>query len=129
MRRADQLLHFFQHRLPGSLLGRQIRLRTRAKALRQAAATHHKLRFTYRELDGRLTDYTVRPLGCFEWGRVWTLAAWCEDRQAWQPFRLDHIGPMDVLPETFEPAPGQTLADVVHALQADMEASSQALDA
>jgi len=55
----------------------------------------------------------VRPLGCFCWGEVWTLAAWCETRQDFRSFRADRIEHMDVLDERFRDEPGRTLADLM----------------
>ena len=33
----------------------------------------------------------MRPLGCFYWSEVWTLAAWCEVREGFRNFRVDRI--------------------------------------
>jgi predicted DNA-binding transcriptional regulator YafY len=42
--------------------------------------------------DGHATpDRTVRPLGLYFWGKVWTLAAWCELRDDFRSFRVDRI--------------------------------------
>ncbi len=34
----------------------------------------------YSDASGRIPLRIVRPLGCFYWGKVWTLAAWREAR-------------------------------------------------
>ncbi|MFN9194323.1 MAG: WYL domain-containing protein, partial [Pseudomonadota bacterium] len=44
---------------------------------------------------------------------VWTLAEWCEWRQAFRAFRIDRVRGMQVLDETFRPEPGRTLADLL----------------
>jgi predicted DNA-binding transcriptional regulator YafY len=62
---------------------------------------------------------TVRPLGCFYWGQAWTLGAWCEQRADFRNFRIDRIVAMDVLEERFRDEPGQTLADLFRAVEAD----------
>lgn len=55
---------------------------------------------------------TVRPLGCFFWGQVWTLAAWCEAREDFRSFRVDRIGALTVLDQRFRDEPGRSLADL-----------------
>ena len=55
----------------------------------------------------------MRPLGSFFWGQVWTLAAWCEQRQAFRSFRVDRIGAITVLDERFRDEPGRSLADLL----------------
>jgi len=55
---------------------------------------------------------TVRPLGCFFWGQVWTLAAWREARDDFRSFRVDRITAVVVLDERFRDEPGRSLADL-----------------
>ena len=62
---------------------------------------------------------TVRPLGCFFWGQVWTLAAWCESRQDFRSFRVDRIDTMGVLDERFRDEPGRSLPDLMRRLSGD----------
>ena len=38
------------------------------------------MQMRYLDLKGRASERRVRPLGCFYWSEVWTLAAWCEAR-------------------------------------------------
>jgi tripartite-type tricarboxylate transporter receptor subunit TctC len=52
-------------------------------------------------------------LGCFFWGQVWTLAAWCEARQAFRSFRLDRMTQLERLDERFRDEAGKTLADLL----------------
>lgn len=85
--------------------------------LRQAVAQRQTLRLHYLDAQQRSTQRTVRPLGCFYWGQVWTLGAWCEDKQAFRSFRLDRIQQLQVLADA-SPYPmesGKTLADYVRA--------------
>ncbi|MDB5894761.1 MAG: DNA-binding transcriptional regulator, partial [Rhodoferax sp.] len=49
----------------------------RLQVLREAVASRHKLRMAYVDRAERRSDRVVRPLGCFYWGKVWTLSAWC----------------------------------------------------
>jgi predicted DNA-binding transcriptional regulator YafY len=89
------------------------------QTLREAAQAHHKLRVNYSDAQGQPSERTVRPLGCFYWGKVWTLVAWCEARQAFRSFRIDRM--MDVqavegVAGQFRDEPGQTLADFLRAI-------------
>jgi predicted DNA-binding transcriptional regulator YafY len=86
--------------------------RARLALLRQATEARRKLRLHYRALDDALSQRTVRPLGCFFWGQVWTLGAWCESRDDFRSFRVDRIETLDVLDEPFRDEPGKTLADL-----------------
>lgn len=45
----------------------------------------------YRDAEGAVTQRTVRPLGLWFWGKVWTLIAWCELRDDFRMFRIDRI--------------------------------------
>ena len=67
----------------------------------------------YVDLGERRTERQVRPLGCFYWGRVWTLAAWCEQRQDFRNFRLDRMEAVQVEASVFPVEPGRTLADLL----------------
>ena len=87
--------------------------RARLEALRQATEARQKLRLHYRDLKEASSQRTVRPLGCFFWGQVWTLAAWCESRQDFRSFRVDRIDAMVVLDERFRDEPGRSLADLM----------------
>ncbi|SPH16667.1 hypothetical protein DEA8626_00178 [Defluviimonas aquaemixtae] len=65
----------------------------RAMVDRLDAATDARSRLTldYRDAEGALTHRTVRPLGLWFWGKVWTLIAWCELRTDFRMFRIDRI--------------------------------------
>ena len=73
----------------------------------------------YLDLKGARSERTVRPLGCFYWGAVWTLAAWCETREGFRSFRVDRMAELDVLDERFVPEPGKSLADLFRAVEAE----------
>ncbi|WP_170595327.1 helix-turn-helix transcriptional regulator [Ruegeria arenilitoris] len=79
--------------------------------IRAAIKSRQKLRLTYRRIDGTLTERTIRPLHMEYWGRVWTLTAWCELRDAFRVFRIDLIESVTPLPEIFADEPGKRLAD------------------
>lgn len=86
--------------------------RERLGLLREATEARCKLRLDYLDLQDARSQRTVRPLGCFYWGRVWTLATWCETREAFRSFRIDRIAAVAVLDERFRDEPGRTLADL-----------------
>jgi predicted DNA-binding transcriptional regulator YafY len=84
------------------------------QALREAAQTHRRLRFAYVDVNQAPSQRTVRPLGCFYWGKVWTLVAWCEARHDFRSFRLDRMQellPLEGSAAQFQDEPGKTLAD------------------
>ena len=87
--------------------------RATLQALREAVAARRVVRLSYADAEGRASRRRVRPLGCFFWGAVWTLAAWCEWRQDFRGFRIDRMRELEVLDETFRAEPGRTLADLL----------------
>jgi predicted DNA-binding transcriptional regulator YafY len=103
--------------------------RTRLQALRTAAEARRKLRIGYLDLKERRSERVVRPLGCFFWSEVWTLAAWCEAREGFRNFRVDRIETLEVLDERFRDEPGRTLADMFREVDAEMGERDSAVDA
>jgi predicted DNA-binding transcriptional regulator YafY len=93
--------------------------RARLEPLRRAAETRRMLWLRYRDLKDAVSERQVRPLGCFYWSEVWTLAAWCESRSDFRNFRVDRILEMNVLDQRFRDEPGRTLADLFRAVEAD----------
>lgn len=85
--------------------------RDRLQHLRDAIETRRKVRIDYLDLKDEVSVRTLRPLGCFFWGNVWTLAAWCESRDAFRNFRVDRIRVLEPLDERFRDESGCTLAD------------------
>ena len=57
------------------------------------------------------SERTIWPLALHFWGRVWTLAAWCELRQDFRTFRVDRAEGVFVTGERFEPTAGRRLED------------------
>ena len=94
--------------------------RDRLETLRVAAETRHKLHLHYLDLKDVRSQRTVWPLGCFYWGEVWTLAAWCETRIGFRSFRVDRMQHVSVLPEHFRDEAGKTLADLLRSVKADV---------
>jgi len=82
------------------------------QTLREAVHERRKVFINYRDLADKPSERTVRPLGCFYWGKVWTLAAWCEQRNDFRSFRVDRVVQVRRLEEQFRDEPGRTLADL-----------------
>ncbi|WCM88137.1 helix-turn-helix transcriptional regulator [Acidovorax sp. NCPPB 3576] len=83
------------------------------RPLREAVQSRHVVRLHYADEQGRPSERRVRPLGCFYWGKVWTLSTWCELRSDFRGFRVDRIVSLDVLGERFMVEPGRSLADML----------------
>ncbi|MDZ7922121.1 YafY family protein [Rhodoferax sp.] len=84
------------------------------QTLREAAQVRCKVQVDYRDVNDQPSQRTLRPLGCFYWGKVWTLVAWCEARQDFRSFRLDRMERLELLQSAasrFADEPGKTLAD------------------
>jgi predicted DNA-binding transcriptional regulator YafY len=79
--------------------------------LRDAASARRRIRFDYEDARGSATSRTARPLGCYHWESVWTLAAWCEQRANFRSFRIDRMRTLAVLDDVFRDEPGRTLPD------------------
>ena len=88
------------------------------QTLREAIQARRKLQLDYSDVSGQPSQRVVRPLGCFYWGKVWTLAAWCETRQAFRNFRLDRIAGVQSQEATFRDEVGKTLADFLRLMGA-----------
>ncbi len=99
------------------------------QALRVAAEQRRVVAMHYRDLKDRLSERCVRPLGCFLWSEVWTLAAWCESRRDFRNFRIDRVERLDVLDERFRDEPGRTLADMFLLAEDEMKERDRATDA
>ncbi|HUG26647.1 helix-turn-helix transcriptional regulator [Piscinibacter sp.] len=93
--------------------------RERLETLREATESRHKVRLRYLDLQERVSERLVRPLGCVYWSEVWTLAAWCEVREAFRNFRVDRIQELGVFEERFRDEPGKTLADMFRTIEAE----------
>lgn len=103
--------------------------RERLQRLRVAAEDRRVVQMHYLDLKGRASERRVRPLGCFYWSEVWTLAAWCEERGDFRNFRVDRIERLTVLDERFRDEPGSTLADLFRQVEGEMGERDRATDA
>jgi predicted DNA-binding transcriptional regulator YafY len=89
------------------------------QTLREAAQERRKLRVQYKDANDQETQRMLRPLGCFYWGKVWTLVAWCESRNGFRSFRLDRIQNAHLVEDNggrFKDEAGKTLADYLRSV-------------
>jgi len=91
--------------------------------LREAAQNREVMEMRYRDASEQRSLRAVRPLGCFFWGKVWTLAAWCETRSDFRSFRVDRIENLRALERRFVDEAGKTLADLLRQVQAENKRS------
>jgi predicted DNA-binding transcriptional regulator YafY len=77
--------------------------------LDRATASHEALFIGYRDAEGAATERSVRPLGLWFWGKVWTLIAWCDLRDDFRMFRIDRIASAEPA-GNFRPEPTKSLA-------------------
>ncbi|USD35229.1 MULTISPECIES: helix-turn-helix transcriptional regulator [Vibrio] len=70
--------------------------------LRHAIDVKLKIDIDYTAESGARTQRRLQPLGQMFWGKVWTLVAWCELRNAYRHFRLDRIETLSILDQQFE---------------------------
>lgn len=86
-------------------------VRSHMQLLRRASLMRHKVRVEYLDAAEERTERVLRPLALFYWGKVWTLAAWCEARQGFRNFRLDRMAHLTRLDERFDDEDGKSLDD------------------
>ena len=73
-----------------------------------AIGKRRRLALEYVNEDGTRSERTIRPLGLYFWGKIWTLAAWCELRVDFRSFRVDRIT-LARVGDPFADEPGKTL--------------------
>ena len=93
------------------MTGQDSVIRQRLQDVREAVQAQCKVQITYLDPHNKTSQRTLRPLGSFYWGKVWTLAAWCEARSDFRSFRVDRIQSCEVLDDGFKQEAGKTLAD------------------
>ncbi|HLO78604.1 MAG TPA: YafY family protein [Magnetospirillum sp.] len=92
--------------------------------IRHAIGARRVLRIDYTRADGAVSTRTCWPLGLHFWGKVWTLAGWCELREEFRTFRLDRIQALTEEGRGFRDEPGRTLADFMRLVTADDQSLS-----
>ena len=89
-------------------------VRARIDRIETAAQGRLRLEISYADEAGVETRRTIRPLGLWYWGKVWTVVGWCELREGFRMFRLDRIGAMEE-GERFRDERGKRLSDFYEA--------------
>lgn len=97
-------------------------LRRRVDDLNRATQERRIIAFAYTRADGAGSKRRAWPLGLHFWSGVWTLSAWCEERDDFRTFRLDRMTRLDVLDERFRSVPGRTLRDYLKRVAEEFEA-------
>lgn len=88
----------------------------RLEQIRHAVAGSRRITIAYSDRDNRATTRTLRPLGLYFWGKIWTLVAWCETRGDFRSFRIDRIESLALDTSTFPNEPGKRLEDFIATL-------------
>lgn len=78
--------------------------------IERASYEKRRLTIAYRDESDAATTRTVRPLGLWYWGKVWTMVCWCELRAGFRMFRIDRIAEITE-GERFKDEAGKTLRD------------------
>ncbi|MBP6738320.1 MAG: YafY family transcriptional regulator [Rhodobacteraceae bacterium] len=79
--------------------------------IRAAIRAGERLAISYIDPQGAESHRDIRPLALEFWGKVWSLAAWCEAQRAFRAFRVDRILSVTPTGERFLDEPGRSLAD------------------
>lgn len=83
------------------------------ETLRQSINSRGIVKVTYKKLNGDVSDRELWPLGMYYWGKVWTLVAWCELRQAYRAFRVDRMQSINPLDKKYSEIDGRSLDDYI----------------
>jgi predicted DNA-binding transcriptional regulator YafY len=70
-------------------------------------------------------DRIVRPLALAFWSGVWTLSAWCEQRDDFRTFRLDRIENTTKTNRQFTQKRGQRLEDFLKKVRSEAKQKKQ----
>jgi predicted DNA-binding transcriptional regulator YafY len=91
--------------------------RTAIDVIERAVEAHDVISIDYQDEQGQHSQRDVRPLGLWFWGRVWTLACWCELRNDFRTFRIDRIKIIGQAGRRFKPEKGRLLSDFYRAME------------
>jgi predicted DNA-binding transcriptional regulator YafY len=94
-------------------------VRLRLGQVREGILQQRRIEFHYTRADGEEATRSVRPLGLFFWGTTWSLAAWCELRNAFRNFRIDRMNDMELTHSAYSNEPGKTLDDYMRGIQTE----------
>lgn len=85
-------------------------LRARIDAIERAVEAKTHLPLSCADADSALTTRTIRPLGLWFRGKVWTLVSWCALRDDFRIFGVDRISEIGAQ-GPFRPEAGKSLID------------------
>lgn len=88
--------------------------------IREAVNAKQCIRIEYLSLEDEVSRRKLKPLGLFFWGKVWTLAAWCELRQNYRSFRVDRIQGVMVTDKLFEESDDMSFSDFLKKTYGDI---------
>ena len=88
--------------------------------LREAINTKHMLTIEYLSMNNEFSKRDLKPLGLFFWGKVWTLAAWCELRRNYRSFRVDQIQSIRLTEQVFEECDEMSFNDFLNTKYGDI---------
>ncbi|MBO9395373.1 YafY family transcriptional regulator [Shimia sp. R9_2] len=86
--------------------------------IRRAIRERQVLMIDYTTLDGRQSRRRIRPLQMEYWGRAWTCTAWCETREDFRVFRVDHINEALLAGQIFDEEPEKSLLEYLKRFEA-----------
>ncbi|MBV6656818.1 MAG: YafY family transcriptional regulator [Devosiaceae bacterium] len=86
--------------------------------LDRAIDRSERLTVAYTDANEASTRRTIRPLGLYFWGKVWTLLAWCELRDDFRAFRVDRVKDPQHDGTHFKPERGKQLIDFYRRMEA-----------
>lgn len=93
--------------------------------LREALRSKRRVRFAYSDEAGQASARTAQPLALAFWGKVWSMASWCELRSDFRNFRIDRMTAV-ALGEPFVSEPGRDLdAFIRHVTQKPTRRAAQ----
>ncbi len=111
------VLNRVEIRAPGAAMTERDRLII--DRIEAAVAARITLDLTYQDAKGAGSQRTIRPLGLWYWGKVWTIVAWCEKRDDFRLFRIDRITEMRETDAVFAPEKGKRLVDFYEIIDCD----------
>jgi len=92
-------------------------IRKKIDRMNIAIEAHYILSFDYCDEHGSKTTRSVRPLGLWFWGKVWTLVSWCELREDFRMFRVDRVTNLQSTGQKFIPTREHSLSQCLQQLE------------
>ncbi|WP_230531084.1 helix-turn-helix transcriptional regulator [Microvirga roseola] len=117
--KITQVLRGDTRRMPDELPFKAVKRRTETaedeagflRLLRHAIRYRRVVKAVYWDLQNRISERRLRPLGLTAFDLVWMLTAWCEERQDFRNFRLERFRSVTETGDRFAPEPGKRFED------------------